>query len=599
MTSKDAQMLRRIHGLLTRRERLQVLGFLVLMLIGATLEVVGVSLVLPFIQIISTPEIIQTNNWLSRVYLFLQFESERSFLVGVGLLLLFVYFAKNLFFLGFYHLQNQFLRVKKVALAKEMMSFYMRMPYSHHLNHNTNQIVYNMHTATRLVDAVLLSLMIIVTELTVMGVILTLLFVIQPVTTVLAILIVGGAAVGLYKLIRKKIASYTARQFVHSVKVTKTLYEALGGIKEIKVLGREDHFIRTYIEHYNAEAALSQYTNTVNQAPRLFMEMILVGGVMAFVTAVLLTNQPTAGLIPSLALFAVAALRLMPSVNRVLVSTIMYRQGSDFVGLVDENIKDIRQVSLPAVDERSGNSFKFDREIELRGLTYQYGGVERPAVDGVSLTITKGQSVAFVGQSGAGKTTIVDVMLGLLSPTKGAIYVDGVDVASQLAGWQRKLGYIPQQIYLADDTVRRNIAFGVDDAEIDDKRIWEALEGAQLASFIRTLPEGLNTVVGERGVRLSGGQRQRIGIARCLYGDSEILIMDEATSALDNETEQGVVQAIEKLTGTKTIIVIAHRLSTVAKCQRLFFMNEGRVVDSGTFSQLLEKNRDFAQFAKV
>ncbi len=593
----------RIYALLTPRERLRLAGFFVMMLLGAVLELLGVSLILPFMKLVAEPSIATEHERLRQAYQWLGFSSHRHFLGAVSVVLLVVYLAKNAYFWLFYHLQFHFFSQKKIAGSRALMSFYMQAPYSFHLQKNPAEVIRNLQSAARLVDAVLGPFMIIGTEAVVLAVILCYLFVVQPLVTATAIVVIGGTALALYLVIRTKLSHYSKEAFICSAEQLKTLYNAFLGLKETKVLGREKYFIDAYIKYFERDAIAAARVGILNQLPRLFMESILVTVVMAFVLSVLVTGQDPQTLIPVLALFAVAAFRLMPSMNRIISAAISMRQGTNFVSYADDGHHDLRgsaSASMATLDAASRQkSLAFVEKIDLQNITYSYADSKQASVRGVSLSIKRGQAIAFVGHSGAGKTTLADIILGLLSPTGGKILVDGVDVTRDIAAWQEKIGYIPQQIYLSDDSIRRNVAFGVADEEIDEQQVWAALRAAYLEDFVRSLEHGLDTTVGDRGVRLSGGQRQRIGIARCLYHNREVLVLDEATSALDNETEQAIVQSIARLSGERTIIIIAHRLTTVARCDRLFFMSAGAIVASGTYDELCKDNQDFARFANV
>jgi ATP-binding cassette subfamily C protein len=340
------------------------------------------------------------------------------------------------------------------------------------------------------------------------------------------------------------------------------------------------------------------YLRTFSDLPRLLIEGLVMGSVLLVVGFMLLLKQDMQTLIPTLGLFAMAAVRLMPSMNRILSGLTSARYYSASVNNIYHDLKELENVPSSPNERVVSESFSFNQSIKLENISFRYHGAEKDSLKDVSLTILKGQSIAFVGPSGAGKTTIVDALLGLLEPGSGRVLVDGVNINTNLAGWQQKIGYIPQPIYLSDDTIKRNVAFGVEDDKIDDEQVWTALRAAQLEDFIVSLPDKLDTLVGEHGVRISGGQRQRIGIARALYHNPEILVLDEATAALDNETESEVTKAIEALSGTKTIIAIAHRLTTVRNFDCLFFMKDGKIVDAANFENLLQNNIDFQKMAK-
>lgn len=358
----------------------------------------------------------------------------------------------------------------------------------------------------------------------------------------------------------------------------KWVNQGLGGVKESRVLGREGYFVDAYRASSAGYARAMRYLATVSQLPRLYLETLVAGGILLLLGVAMARHEGSEVVVPTLALFGAAAFRLLPSVNRIIASITNIRYHESAVEVIHRDMGLMagagahREADAPG----PGGELQFAHDIELRDVCFQYPESNVTTLNGVSLVILKGSAVALVGPSGAGKTTLVDVLLGLLQPTSGAVLVDGQDVHAHLRSWQRRIGYIPQVIYLSDDTLRRNVAFGVPDPDIDDEKVWKALESAQLAGLVRAWPDGLTAVVGERGVRLSGGQRQRIGIARALYHDPEVLVLDEATSSLDGATERDIMSAIEALAGNKTLIVIAHRLSTVERCDRTYWIRDGR-----------------------
>jgi ATP-binding cassette, subfamily B, bacterial PglK len=363
----------------------------------------------------------------------------------------------------------------------------------------------------------------------------------------------------------------------------KWVNQGLGASKEVKVSGNESFFINSYGHQSQIKANNSRYMKMLEQVPRLFIETLLVSVVLITMLIIVFQDRSTSELISTMALFAMAAFRLMPSITRVvaLITTIKYSQPALSVVYNDlflNKEKNHLCINSPNNIINNNNSRTFYDSIELDNVSFRYPNQKKYSVKDASLTIPIGQSVAFIGESGAGKTTIVDIILGLFTPENGQVLVDGINLKEQKSIWQKKIGYIPQSIFLSDETIRGNIAFGVDNKDIDEAEVWRALEQAQLKEFVKALPDQLDTAVGERGVRLSGGQRQRIGIARALYHNPEILFMDEATSALDNETEKEIMKAIDGLKGDKTLIIIAHRLSTIENCDIVYKMNNGKVV---------------------
>ena len=410
------------------------------------------------------------------------------------------------------------------------------------------------------------------------------LLVVEPVGAVVVVSVLGLAGGGFLSVTRGHSARWGQALHQNEGLRLQVAQEAFGGIKDILLMGRAQVFMSQFERHNVLSARAIERNSTMLALPRLSLELLAVVGLAGLVLVMLGMGRPIDALLPALGLFAAAAFRLIPSINRILASIQLVRFSRP---MIDTLYEEMRLLGTPPSETVPAppNPLPFTRELVLDGISFSYSNSERSALDGISLSIPQGASVGFVGGSGAGKSTLVDVILGLLKPTCGILMADGVDlqVKSNLRAWQDDIGYVPQSIYLSDDTLRRNIAFGVDDAEVDDEAVWSAIRAAQLEELVGELPLGLNTVVGERGVRLSGGQRQRIGIARALYHDPAILVLDEATSSLDTATERSVMEAVRALGGDKTVLIIAHRLSTVEHCDPVFRLERGRIVDSGSF----------------
>ena len=414
-----------------------------------------------------------------------------------------------------------------------------------------------------------------------------LLLAVEPTIALVASAVLLVATLGFYRVVTPRMARLGRQRQYHQGQVVQHINQGLGGIKEAKLLGREAFFGQQHDCHNKRFVRALQGLQTVNQLPRLYMETLAVSGIVAVVLALLARGETLGTLLPTLSLFAAAAFRLMPQFNKILNGANQMRFATHCVDVVAE---EFAQTVPAAAPPRGASVPQLRHAIELVGVMYYYPQSTEPALEDVSLCVAQGSSVGFVGSTGAGKTTLVDVLLGLLAPTQGQVLVDGVDIQEDLAGWQRQIGYIPQQIYLCDDTLRGNIAFGVPEAQIEEASVRAAVRAAQLEALVSELPNGLDTVVGERGVRLSGGQRQRVGIARALYHNPQVLVMDEATAALDNETEADVMAAVEQLSGKKTLIIIAHRLTTVQNCGHLFFMENGEIKDKGSLDEIRLRN---------
>ncbi|MBM7618264.1 ABC-type multidrug transport system fused ATPase/permease subunit [Bacillus tianshenii] len=572
--------------LFNKSEKKKLMILLLMMIIAAIFETIGIGMVVPFVGIVTNPSIIQDQDILSYIYSTFNFSSTTTFVLFSVVMLLTIFIMKNLYLLFFNYMQYRVILNQQVKLQRELFNEYLTKPYTFHLNRNTSTLLRNVNgEVSKVFQGIVLSGFQLLTEALVIIFILALLVVTSPVATITASILLGGSVLVFFRLFRKKISHLGKEQQKVSGTIIKWVNQGLGASKEVKVSGKEAFFIDSYTKQSFIKVKNSRYMKMLEVVPRLFIETLLVSIVLITMLVIILQGTGTTQLVSTMALFAMAAFRIMPSINRVvaLITTIKYSQPA-----LDVVYEDLFLNKDPLMKSEAGTkllSNKIDQKtfsdsIRLDDVSFRYPNQEEFSVKDVSLTIPIGQSVAFIGESGAGKTTIIDIILGLLHPEKGKVLVDGTDLHKQISIWQKKIGYIPQSIFLSDDTIRGNVAFGVGNKDIDDKEVWRALEQAQLKEFVLSLPDKLDTTVGERGVRLSGGQRQRIGIARALYHNPEILFMDEATSALDNETEKEIMKAIDGLKGDKTLIIIAHRLSTIKNCEIVYKINNGKLVST-------------------
>jgi ATP-binding cassette subfamily C protein len=585
------KVLRKLLDLLTRRERWQLLGLLGLLLVGGGLETLGVGVVFSFVSALDDPELVQQQPLLRGLYAALGEPALATFWLGLGVALMAVYAGKNAYLAGMYYLQYRFIWNKQVTLSDRLFRQYLYAPYTFHLQRNTAQLLRNVtNEIQQLFLQVLTPVAMLLTELVVAGCLVGFLIVMEPVASLAATGVLVAAMGAFYAIFRRWIGGLGQQRQYHNGQLFQQVNQGLGGIKEAKVLRRGPFFVQQHRYHRRAFARAWRFNQTLQQMPRLYVETVAVVGLLTIAVALLWQGRSAAAVIPTLSLFAAAAFRLMPSLNRIIGSLNKIRFGTRALDLLHHEL-----VAGEVPTERASGGDRavpaLQQQLALRGVSYRYPNAAAEALQDVSLTVPKGHSVGFVGSTGAGKTTLVDVLLGLLAPTQGQVLVDGADIQGDLAGWQRQIGYIPQQIYLCDDTLRGNIAFGVPETQIEEASVRAAVRAAQLEALVSELPNGLETVVGERGVRLSGGQRQRVGIARALYHNPQVLVMDEATAALDNETETGVMAAVEQLSGEKTLLIIAHRLSTVKNCGCLYFIEAEKITDCGSHEDLLERNK--------
>ena len=549
-------------------------GFLVVLLaIAMLLEVLGIGFVIPALVVITTPDIGAKYPAIAPLLAALGHPTQAELVVmGMGSLVI-IYAVKSGFLVYVSWFQSRFVFGLFSNLAQRLFANYLRMPYEFFLVRNSAPLMRNLTTELNYFSSAAQSTMMFFTECVIMSGIIVLLVVIEPIGTAVVCLFVGSAAWIFQRAIRTRLMRWgTLRQHHDGLRI-QHIQQGIGSVKDIKVLGREEDFLQKFRTHNYGFTGVLQRQYFTQQLPRLWLELLAVMGLAAVVFLMIARGTPLSSVLPTIGLFGAAAFRLIPSVNRAMVALQGTRFGRPGIELLYQEL--IENAAPPAVP--SGIPMPFRQSVEFENLSFSYTGADRLALDGVSLSIPHGACVGFIGGSGAGKSSLIDLLMGVLTPSSGRIAVDGVDIQSNLRGWQGHIGYVPQSIFLTDDTLKRNVAFGLSDAQLDEVAVWRALRYAQLDQFIRDLPDGLETMVGERGVRLSGGQRQRIAIARALYHDPDVLVLDEATSALDNATESGVMEAVRAMQGTKTILIVAHRLTTVANCDILVLLEKGRI----------------------
>ncbi|WP_092491295.1 ABC transporter ATP-binding protein [Virgibacillus salinus] len=578
--------LTKLLNLFNKREKKKLIILFFMMIVAALFETFGIGLIVPFVGIVTDPAIIQEQAILSYIYDVFNFESTTTFIIFSVITLLTVFILKNLYLLIFNYTQFRVILNQQVKLSRTLFKEYLTKPYTFHLQRNTADLLRNVNgEVSKVFQGIVMAGFQLFTEFLVITCILVLLLMTAPIATLVASILLGGSVFLFFAFLRKKISSLGKEQQKVSGTMIKWVNQGLGASKEVKVSGKESFFINSYTSQSQIKANNSRYMKMLELAPRLFIETLLVSIVLITMLIIVFQGTGLTQIVSTMALFAMASFRLMPSITRVisLITSIRYNQPAlsivydDLFLNKDENGK-IKRNRDSVIINRGERTFK--DSIKLNGVSFRYPDQKECSVKDVSLTIPIGTSVAFIGESGAGKTTLVDIILGLFQPEKGTILVDEMNLHEQRSLWQQKIGYIPQSIFLSDDTIRGNVAFGIDKDKIDEDEVWRALDQAQLKEFIEELPEKLETTVGERGVRLSGGQRQRIGIARALYHNPEILFMDEATSSLDNGTEKEIMKAIDGLKGEKTLIIIAHRLSTIENCDIIFKIDKGRLVNT-------------------
>lgn len=560
-----------------RRQKLQLLFVLFIVIFTTFVELLGVTAILPLIEVMMNENSINETPYLNMLYRLGGFGNSTSFLIFLAVVLIVIYWIKNFLVAVSYNLQYKFTFSNQKRMAYKLLECYLSQPYFFHLSHSSAELIRSINTDIVMMFQGILALLQFFAEILVCLVLGSFLFFTDPQITIIIVI----ALLLFVVLFTKKIKSYLSyigeedRKF--SMGIVKWLQQSFGGLKETKIMHREKFFLGKFEEQYSQWADLEKIYRNLQMIPKPIMETLSITALMIAIILKLLSGTQMSSFMTTISVFAIAAFRLLPSFNRI----------TGYVSVIIFNFPAFEAVyqDLKRVDELLGTSYlttqdakealPLKEKIQIQNLSYKYPEGEDFVLRDVNISIPKNKSIALVGPSGAGKTTLADLILGVLEPTRGNILIDETDAFAHLTAWQKNVGYIPQTIYLMDDTIRNNIIYG---AKIqDDERLMKAVEEAQLKEFIESLSEGLDTEVGERGIRLSGGQRQRIGIARALYSNPEVLVLDEATSALDNETEKAVMDAIDSLSGSKTLIIIAHRLTTVENCDIKYEVKNGGV----------------------
>lgn len=573
----------KLFTLFNKREKRNTVVVFILIIIGALAETIGVGAVLPFVTIVLDASIID-KYWFLKVAYDLPFiGTYKRFVILMCIVLILVFLIKSAYMFFLLYIQNRFTLNRQIVMAKRLFESYMRKPYEYFFYKNSAELQRNVNSLVlAVVYGMLLPGLSLITETLIVLFILIVLMIVDPVSAISITVILGGIGSIYFLTLKSRLNAAAKKQNINSLQMNKSVLEGIGSIKEIKVMEREGYFIRTYDKSSKGYAKSQALFNLANQSPRLLIESLAVCGIVVIVLVNVMLGSDVNKLLPVLALFAMAAVRIMPSMNRILSAMTNLRFNSVHLAVIYEDVlstitnKDINEEEHSGKTDSEHEAVKFESEIVIENLIYRYPNTEIDVLKNVNMTIYKGQSIGIVGASGAGKTTLVDLLLGLLEPTKGRIFVDGKDIRENMSGWRKNLGYVPQSIFLIDDTIRNNVAFGIDEDQINEGRVWKALEAAQMKSFVEQLPKKLDTIVGQSGMLLSGGQRQRIGIARALYHDPEVLILDEATSALDSEIESLISDAIATIGKSKTLIIIAHRVNTLEKCDVIYKVDGGK-----------------------
>lgn len=575
-----AQILKKMNVLLDRRQKLAMAGLMVLMVIGAFLQTAGVGLLVQAVSVVIDPGAVEKSRMVRAFYDLLGCRDFQSFSVTVMALLIVTFAVKNSFLFLQQKLTFAFVYTNQFRTSERMMRNYLRRSYEFYLNADTAVIQRNITANVNNMYALILALLQLVSDCIVFAFLVAFLLVQDAGMTIL-LATVMILLLALIKCVLKPVLQKVAGQHQDCYSgLLKWISQTVQGVKEIKIACKEQYFVDEYLKYGNGYVGAARKNDLYSQTPKLLIETVCVACMIGYVIYMMTNGVSSAAMVTTLTAFAAAAIALLPCVNRINNQMNKIAFCEPFLMAVSDDLQ--QEISGENVDMSyatdTDEKLPVRERIDLRGIVYAYPGTEKKIFDHADLTIPVGRSVGIVGTSGAGKSTVVDILLGLLRAQQGQITADGVDVMEHYRAWLKNVGYIPQMIFMLDDTIRRNVCFGVPRERIDEDRLWEALREAQLDEFIKSLPEGLETSIGERGIRLSGGQRQRIGIARALYHDPEVLILDEATSALDNDTEAAIMDSINRLQGKKTLIIIAHRLQTIEKCDLVYRVQDGRAL---------------------
>lgn len=573
-------MVKKLRYVFDRKDKIKLVGLAILMVIGSVLELLAVAVFNPFIEVLMQTSSIEDDSFLKLFFTHIHLNGIEQYLVVLSALVAVIYLVKNIYLSFLQNVILSFSYTTRMNLATRLLTTYMSEPYTFHLSKNIAEMQRCLQSDTSQFMSLINSCLQLTVEMvTCLALAAYLFHTSHSITVVIGVLLL--LCIGLFFMISKKVSSRLGRQNEnYNAKLFQWINQSLGGIKELKILQREEYFIDSYKTNYKKLIWGARVNELIAALPKYIVETVaMVGLVFAIIIKLLFGHGALETFIPQIAVFAVAAFRLLPSVGRVnaYINSIMYNKAS--LDMIYDDLKEIDSEPVQEIEwQGKKEKWIFTKGVTVEHVSYHYPDSDVEVLHDISLEIPKGKTVALIGPSGAGKTTLADIILGLLPPVSGVVRMDQHNVYENLRSWREKLGYIPQSIYLSDDTIRNNVAFGIYEAQIDDNAIWKALEKAQLKEFVQGLENGLDTYVGDRGVRLSGGQRQRIGIARALYHDPEILVLDEATSALDSSTEQAVMESIESLQGLKTMIIIAHRLTTIKNADLVYEVSGGNVI---------------------
>jgi len=591
--------LKKLFYLLPSRDKKRFAILVVLMIIGAFIEVIGIGIIPVYVLLLLDPEQLAGIPVIGALLGNTTSISNQTVILYGGIILFIVFLIKSLFLTYLYFKKGMALYDAKVKLENKLFQTYIYSPYIFHIRNNSAILLRNLtQEITVIITNVLFPLITLINGSFMVLSIIALLLVTNPFITIIVIILIGGGSGLFFKIINKKIARYGLEAQQQRAVVIKTTNHVLGGIKELNVFNTKKYFIEQFYNSTLISARAGMYRQFVSLINKPILEMIAIIGVIIITYGLFFGGQDAAGIAATLTLFATALVRLMPATREIVTGYSGVKFNYVSVNPVYDHIynfdKNLTKEKKPDIEE-----IRFVNKIAIKDAYFKYPEGNDWVLNGISTEIPKNSVFGIVGTTGGGKTTLIDILMGLLNLNKGEVFVDCINIHRNLDSWKSKIGYVPQFIFLTDDTIKNNIAFGMDEDKIDQEKLKKAIQAAQLDGFINKLQLRENTIIGERGVRLSGGQRQRIGIARALYNDPELLIFDEATSSLDNVTEKNIVKAIDQFKNKKTIIIIAHRITTVKKCDVIIVLKDGVISDMGTYEELLGNNFEFQNLANA
>ena len=584
---KKITLLGKVRAIFDRKQKWQLVGLGIMIFIGGLLETLGVSAMIPVVQALLAPD--ELMGYIDRIPVVknlcdaLSITTVKQVTMALLYGMMAIYVIKNLYILLLTYMQNTFITQNRNNMISRVMAEFLNRPYEKYLGADIPTVFRITDSDIPQTFSLILAMLQLASEAVVTCLIFMVLLLNDPGMTLFIISVFGLLTLFIVKVFKPRLNRIGARNQAIQSRIAKWRIQATYGLKDVKVLNREEFYVRNYYETGKVGAEVARNYAVLNNMPRLLIETVFIVSVLGFLVVYINGGGDITAMVTTISAFAIAAVRVLPSVNRIntYITEIAYTQPS--LDFVYDNLQEGMKTDAMLAERKAYSQvekLKLDHQIELDHISFHYPDSDKNIFEDAHMIVPKGKSVGIIGTSGAGKSTIVDILLGLLHAQTGMITCDGVDIFKNYESWLAQIGYIPQSIYLIDESIRDNIAFGIDADKIDEKRIWEVLEEAQLKEFVEELPEGLDTTIGDRGVRLSGGQRQRIGIARALYNDPEILVFDEATSALDNDTEAAVMEAVNSFHGRKTMIIIAHRLNTIEKCDMIYKVENMKLVET-------------------